>query len=139
MLDLCTFLYLNHFSYLFAYKMLTLSTIKKADCGDCPRHGDAMTVTRTRAQALIYWGPRLSASTSSTWLSHCGIKCQQTSQSTLGKRTPDYGLRITGSLVKPIGRIATTSSSATSPCSWPTRHEHAWSNFCPTRFKVGRT
>jgi hypothetical protein len=88
MLDLCTFLYLNHFSYLFAYKMLTLSTINKADCGDCPRRGDAMIVTRTRAQALIYWGPRLSANTSSTWLSHRGIECQQTSQKYSGETNP---------------------------------------------------
>jgi hypothetical protein len=99
----------------------------------------ATTAIRTRAQALIYWGPRLLAGTSSTWLSRRGIDCQQTSQSTLGKRTPNYGLRITSSLVKPAGQIATTSSSTTSPCSWLTLHEHGWSTFCPTGFKFGRT
>jgi len=42
-------------------------------------------------------------------------------------------------LVKPMVRIAITSLSATSPCSWPILREHGWSTFSPTRFKVGRT
>jgi hypothetical protein len=100
---------------------------------------DTTTAVRTGARASIHGDLGLLADASSTWLSPHGIDHQRTSRNTLGKRTPACGLRITGSLVEPAVWIAITSLSATSPCSWPTQHEHGWSTSRPTGFKAGRT
>ena len=100
---------------------------------------DAMTATRTEARAPACQGLRPSAGTSSTL--HCcqGIDHLPIFLNTLGRQTPDFGLKTIGLPVKPVARIMMTSLSAIFHCSLLIRHERGWSTFCPTPSRVGWT
>ena len=97
------------------------------------------TAARTRARALVCQALRPSAGPSSTLCSHQGIDHLPTSLSTPGRQTPGFGLKTIGLPVKPVARVMTISSFAISHYSWPIRHEHGWSTYRPTPFRVGRT
>jgi hypothetical protein len=57
---------------------------------------DSTIVARTRAQALACQGLRPSAGTSSTLHSRQGIGRLPISLNTLGRQTPDFGLKTIG-------------------------------------------
>ena len=56
----------------------------------------------------------------------------------LEKQTPGFGSKITGLPVKPVVRMMIISLFAISRYSWPIRHEHGWSTYRPTPFRVWR-
>ena len=99
----------------------------------------ATTMATSKAQALACQDLRPLADTSSTLPSRHGTDHQPTSRNTLGKRTSNYGSRITSLLAKPVERIMAISLSATFHYSWPIRRERGWNTFRPTESKVGRT
>ena len=78
---------------------------------------DATTVARTGARALACRGLRPSVGTSSTLHSHQSIDQLPISLNTLGRQTPDFGLKTIGLPIKPVVWIMTTSLSATFHCS----------------------
>ena len=100
---------------------------------------DATIVARTGARAPAYRGLRPSASASSVLHSHQGIDHLPISLNTLGRQTPDFGLKTIGLPVKPVVRIMTTSLFTTFHCSSLIRHERGWSTFHPMPPRVGRT
>jgi hypothetical protein len=80
---------------------------------------DTMIATKTRAQAPHRRGLKFSVGTFLARHSRHGTARQRTSQSTLRKRTLDYGSRITSSLARLVVWIVIISLCAFSLCSWP--------------------
>ena len=99
---------------------------------------DATTTARTGARALACRALRPSVGTSSMLLSHQGTDRLPTSQNILQKQTPGFGSKTIGLPVKPVARMMTISLFAISNYSWPIQHEHGWSTYRPTPFRVGR-
>jgi hypothetical protein len=100
---------------------------------------DATMSTRTGARALHRRGLKVSPGTSSARCSHSGTARRPTSSSTLGNQAPAFGWRTTGLPAKPVAWMMTTSSSATSHCSWLIRLGHGWTTSHPTPSRIGRT
>ena len=76
---------------------------------------DATIAARTRARAPAYPALRPSAGTSSTLCSRQGIDHLPISLSTLGRQTPDFGLKTIGLPIKLVVRIMMTSLSQNFP------------------------
>ena len=67
---------------------------------------DATTAARTGAQVLACQGLRPSAGTSSTLHSYQGIDHLPIFQNTLGRQTPDFGLKTIDLPIKPVVRMS---------------------------------
>jgi hypothetical protein len=92
----------------------------------------------TRVSPSSRWTPRRvsrsSVRASAARCSRHGTTLRQTSQGTQGRRTPPCGSRTTISFAGEEERSMMTSSSATFPCPWPTRHGHGSSTCLSTEF-----
>ena len=97
----------------------------------------AESAARTEARAPACWALRPLAGTSSMLHSCQGNDHLPISLNTLGRQTPDFGLRTIGLPIKPVVRIMMTSLSATFHCSWLIQLGHGWNTYHPTQSRVG--
>ena len=103
-----------------------------------PRRGGRYDSGEDRSPSPGLPGPRPSVGTSSMLLSRQGTNRLPISLNILGKQTPGFDSKTIGLPVKPVVRMMMISLFAISRYSWPIRHEHGWSTYRPTPFKVGR-
>jgi hypothetical protein len=92
-----------------------------------PGMGDATTAGRIGVPRLNHPVRRLSAAPYDGHRSRPGSEPRLLSQSTRGRRDRNYGSRTTGWPANWVERTMTTSSSATSPCSFSTPLAPGWS------------
>jgi hypothetical protein len=104
-----------------------------------PRRGDAMTAGRIRVPRPNHPVHRLSAAPYEGHRSRLGSEPRLLSQSTQGRRDQNCGSRTTGWPANWAERTMKTSSSATSPCSFPTPLAPGWSTCLRGRSPTGTT
>jgi hypothetical protein len=109
------------------------------DDATTPGVGDATTAGRIGVPRPNHPVHRLSAGPYDGRRSRPGSEPRLLSQSTQGRRGRNYGSRTTGWPATWAERTTTTSSSATSPCSYPTPLGPGWSICLRGRSPTGTT
>jgi hypothetical protein len=122
----------------------TAATIEPTSTRRCaeattPGVGDATTAGRIGAPRPNHPVRKLSAGPYDGRRSRPGSEPRLPSLSTRGKQSRNCGLRTTGWPASWVERTMTTSSSATSPCSFPMPLEPGWSICLLRRSPIGTT